>query len=112
MVRRVTRDVIEGMTRAIVAVSQPECVILFGSRARGDAGAESDVDFIVVTKGPFERRGQRREELARIRRALAPFRVPTDILVYTEQERDKWRGSTNHVLGRSERDGTVLYERS
>ena len=44
----VTEHLIREMVEAIVAKAHPERVILFGSRAHGDAGEASDVDFIVV----------------------------------------------------------------
>ncbi|MEN8447784.1 MAG: nucleotidyltransferase domain-containing protein, partial [Cyanobacteria bacterium J06555_13] len=36
------------MTQAIVEAVAPEQVILFGSRARGTASADSDIDFLVI----------------------------------------------------------------
>ena len=36
------------MTRAVVETVNPEQVLVFGSHARGDATAESDVDLLVV----------------------------------------------------------------
>jgi len=41
---RVTDDLLDHMVRAIVDEVDPEQVILFGSRARGDARDDSDVD--------------------------------------------------------------------
>ena len=41
------------MVKTIVDEVDPEQVILFGSRARGDAAADSDVDFVVVEAAPF-----------------------------------------------------------
>ncbi len=38
---------------------QLERLILFGSRARGDGDAESDIDVMVVLKGPIDRRSER-----------------------------------------------------
>lgn len=38
---------VEEIARRIVARFDPRRVILFGSRARGDQGAESDVDLFV-----------------------------------------------------------------
>ncbi|MFM7289713.1 MAG: nucleotidyltransferase domain-containing protein, partial [Planctomycetia bacterium] len=38
------------MTRAVVAAVHPEQVLVFGSHARGDATADSDVDLLVVEK--------------------------------------------------------------
>ncbi len=49
----VTDEVLDAMVRAIVDAVDPEQVWLFGSRARGQAGPESDVDLLVVEREPF-----------------------------------------------------------
>ena len=108
---RVDEALLEGMVQAIVDVADPEQVILFGSRARGDAGVDSDVDLVVVEAEPFGPGRDRRAEAARLWRALAGFRVPKDILVYSRDEVDYWRDSLNNVLARALREGRVLYER-
>ena len=99
------------MTATIVEAADPEQVILFGSRARGDADAGSDVDLVVVEAEPFGPGRDCGAEETRIWRALAKFHVPKDILVYSQDEADRWRGSCNHVLARALREGRVLYER-
>ena len=99
------------MVRAIVEEVDPEQIILFGSRARGDATAESDFDSIVVEAGPFGDRRSRHAEEVRLYRALAGFDADADILVYCRDEVDYWRDSLNHVLGRALREGKVLHER-
>ena len=99
------------MTATIVETADPEQVILFGSCARGDAEAGSDVDLVVVEAEPFGSGRDRGAEETRIWRALAKFHVPKDILVYSQDEADRWRGSRNHVLARALREGRVLYER-
>lgn len=108
----VTEEVLEAMARAIVQAVHPERIVLFGSRASDRACPESDVDLLVVEREPFGPGRQRREELSRIRRSLAAFHIPKDILVYSTEEIDKWRWSTNHVIAESLRNGRVLYERS
>jgi predicted nucleotidyltransferase len=47
--------------RRLVEAYQPECVYLFGSVARGDAGPDSDYDLLVVVPddAPPERRRSR-----------------------------------------------------
>ena len=42
------QKVIEEMTRRLVEFYQPVRIYLFGSEARGDAGPDSDLDFLVV----------------------------------------------------------------
>ena len=49
----VTDALLDQMVQAIVAEVDPEQVILFGSRARGDAREDSDVDLVVVEAEPF-----------------------------------------------------------
>ena len=102
---------LERMVQVIVEEVDPERVILFGSRARGDAAADSDVDLIVVESAPFGADRNRDFEETRLWRALASFHVPKDILVFSRDEVDYWHDSLNHVLARALREGTVLYER-
>ena len=106
-----TRTLLDGVTRALVREVKPEMVILFGSLAAGTAGPDSDLDLLVVEREPFGPRRNRRRELARIRRALSPFRVPKDILVYSADEVERWRNSINHIVARILREGKLLYER-
>ncbi len=108
---RVDDELLRRMTAAIVETADPERVILFGSRARGDAGAASDIDLVVVEAKPFGPGRDRGVEETRLWRALAKFHVPKDILVYSLDEVERWRGSLNHVLARALREGKVLYER-
>ena len=107
----VTDALLDQMVQAIVAEVDPEQVILFGSRARGDAREDSDVDLVVVEAEPFGPERSRRQELVRLYHALVEFPVSTDILVYSHDDVDYWRDSLNHVLARALREGKVLYER-
>ena len=107
----VTDGLLGEMVQAIVDEVDPEQVILFGSRARGDEREHSDIDLIVVEAEPFGPERSRHKELVRLYHALAGFRVPADVLVYSHDDLDYWRDSLNHVLARALREGKVLYER-
>ncbi len=109
--KSIDEDVLREMVDTIVDEVDPESVILFGSRARGDAKEDSDVDFVVVESSPFGSGRDRRNEETRLWRALAGFAVSKDILVYSSDEVDYWRDSINNVLARALREGRVLYER-
>ena len=106
----VTDALLGRMVRAIVDEVAPEQVILFGSRGRDDARESSDVDLIVVEAEPFGPGRSRHKELVRLYHAVAGFRVPADILVYSHEDVAYWCDSLNHVLVRALREGKVLYE--
>jgi uncharacterized protein len=107
-----TQDLIHEMTQVIVREVDPTKVILFGSWARGTATTDSDVDLLIVERESFGPLRSRRQEATRIWRCLAGFRVPKDILVYTEDELNQKKDSVNHVLAQALREGKVLYESS
>ena len=92
-----------------VAITSPEAIILFGSRARGDAGADSDVDLLIIEREPFGLGRSRIREAARLYQALGDMPVSKDLLLYTRAEAERWRGSLNHVVARAFREGRVLY---
>ena len=84
----------------------PEAIWLFGSHARGDAGPDSDLDFLVVvaeSAEPRYRRAQRAHGL------LSRVAMPKDVIVMTRAEWDRERqvkvSLANTVLG----EGRKLY---
>lgn len=100
------------MTQAVVDAVEPEQVILFGSRARGTAHANSDIDLLIIKSKEFGPGHGRRQESAKVSWALSEFGVPTDILMYHSDEIDEWKNSPNHVIYQALTEGQVLYERS
>lgn len=95
------------MVDRIVAGFHPLRVILFGSHARGEAGADSDVDLLVVLPSITDKR---RVTVA-IRRALADMPVAKDIVVATLEEIAHRGGLVGTVLRPALREGEILYER-
>jgi len=106
-----TQEMIEEMVKAIVDEVNPVQIILFGSQVSGNTTPDSDVDLLVVDDQPFGPQRSRHNQIKRIRRSLSPYRIPKDILVYSQNEVDKWRNSINHIIARSLREGKVIYER-
>ena len=66
---------------AIVREVDPDQVILFGSRARGDQRENSDVDLVVVEAERFGPEQSRHQEMVRLYHILAGFPVAADVLV-------------------------------
>jgi predicted nucleotidyltransferase len=104
-------DLLLQMVNVIVKERSPEAIILFGSRARGDARADSDVDLLVIEKEPFSPQRSRRKELARLQMALRNLPFSKDILLYSRDEFEHWRHSLNHLAGRAGREGRLLHGR-
>ena len=74
---------LQQMVETIVREVSPETIILFGSRARGDARSDSDVDLLVVETEPFSPQRSRRKEAARLYMALRGLEISKDILLYS-----------------------------
>ena len=108
---QVTEELLKEMTDIIVREVDPRKVILFGSHARGEAGPDSDLDFLVVEDGPFGAERSRRAEMVRLWRILEEYRIAMDFLVFTPEEVEKWKTARNHVVAHAVREGKVLYER-
>ena len=108
----VTTAILHRIVRTIVDEVDPEQVVLFGSRARGDARPDSDVDLLVVESEPFGAGRSRHSEMLRLDRALAATPVAKDVLVYSREEMERWRDSLNHVAARALREGRVLYDKA
>lgn len=99
------------MVDVIVRERSPEAIILFGSRARGDARADSDVDLLVIETEPFSPQRSRRKEVAHLQMALRELPLSKDILLYSRDEFEHWRNSLNHLAGRAGREGRLLHGR-
>lgn len=84
---------------------------VFGSRARGDARTDSDIDLIVIEAEPFGPGRDKHTKAVRLLRALSGIEAAVDILVYSRDEVDYWRDSLNNVLARALREGKLVYER-
>ena len=101
---RVDEALLQRMTAALVEAADPEQVILFGSRARGDAGPESDVDLIVVEAEPF---GPERDRFAwRKRGCAARFPVSTSPWTSSSSAAMTWiTGATRSTMCSPARSG-------
>lgn len=108
----ITESNLQEMVNVIVQALDPKQIVLFGSYARGTAKPESDVDILIVQDRPFDAENSRRRQMVKISRLLAHEPSSHDILIFSPQEIDHWRGTKNHVIARAFREGRVLYERS
>lgn len=105
-------SLIREMVDTIVREANPDTVILFGSRARGDARPDSDVDLLIVEPEPFSSQRSRRQETARLYLALRRLARPKDLLLYGRDEFERLKDSAHPIVGRALREGKVLHQRT
>lgn len=90
----------------LVHTFEPEIAYVFGSQARGDTTADSDVDLMLVVTSSDEP-SYRMAQAAY--RAISPRSLPIDILIWTREEFDRRRPNPATLPGTIVREGKVLY---
>src|SRR5438045_67375 len=99
---------IDEVLQRLIRSFDPIKIILFGSRARGDAGPDSDLDLLIVMPDGTDRH---RVAVA-MRREVADILLPMDLVVTTPQQvRDRGHIMSS-VLHPALAEGTVLHERA
>lgn len=98
-------EVLRHITDTIVQQFHPRRIILFGSRARGEAQPDSDYDVLVEmdTALPFHLR------MTRVYEAFGMRPWSMDVLVFTPSEVEEERAKVYSVVKIAEREGKLLY---
>ncbi len=96
------------MTDTLVREFDPVRVILFGSRARGDARLDSDADLLVVVS---EHLGSPDDTEVAMLAALSRADMAKDIVALTPGEAEERRRYPWDFVHAAFREGRVLYER-
>ena len=94
------------IVRRIVATVHPHKIVLFGSRARGEARLGSDIDLLVITDSDEPRHRRPR----RLYGALRDIMLPMDIVVYTPEEVEEWSQVRQAFVTYAVREGRALYD--
>ena len=98
---------LDEVTRKIVERFDPKRIVLFGSRARGEARSDSDLDLFVEMETD-RRPPERAVEVASI---FGLRTWPLDVVVYTPAEVERLRHVQGTLLSVIEAEGRLLYER-
>jgi uncharacterized protein len=93
--------------RRIAAAAPGAKVVLFGSRARGEERADSDLDLLVIEP---EEGINSLAETARLYRELRDLKVALDVIVVSSKHMEEWGDLKGSVLNDALREGRVLVD--
>jgi predicted nucleotidyltransferase len=103
------QPLIEDRLASVAALPEVWALVLFGSRSRGKAHLNSDLDLVVVVRGALTPELER-QVWRRIRALLLPaLPVDLDLVIVEAAAAEKLSGSRWHVLGHAYREGVVVY---
>ena len=77
-----TDPMVDKVVKVIAEAIRPEKIILFGSRAKGDAEPDSDIDLVIIYSGPKTKRELKLE----IHGLFERYDFSMDLFVLTPQE--------------------------
>ena len=93
-----------------IAAAIPEAQVrLFGSRAKGTARLDSDVDLLITVPDAWLKTHDRVRVLGALGRQYSSHRLPLDLLLYSQSEvsqRQQYRGA---VTTRAYEEGILLH---
>lgn len=100
--------VLADVKRSIHSFLPGASIILFGSRARGEASAYSDVDLLIVTDKDMDSRSKLGYE-KNIRQQLTyDFETPFDIILQTRNEWAEKKQLLGHIVYYATKEGIPL----
>lgn len=99
-----TFDIIKNFSKELF----PDCrVLLFGSRARLDNSDNSDYDFMIITKDTIDIQ-QKRFYKSLLRKRLAKYKIPADIIIQSESEIIVKKQITGHIVREIIKEGVAI----
>lgn len=101
----ISDPMIERAIQAIAEAIHPQRIILFGSRARGTARPDSDLDLVIIYGGEKSKRQIKLD----IHRLLEPASFPLDLFVLSPEEMRRQRHVANTLAREISERGITVY---
>jgi hypothetical protein len=98
-----------GALQRLCALPELKAVVAFGSRGRGDASGDSDLDLAVIAKESQLSPEAKLQLWTRCREAMGVVPVGCDLIVQGIADAARLSQSRWHVMGDVAREGRVLY---
>ncbi len=100
-------SILKNLVDTLVREIEPDRIILFGSRARGESADRSDYDLCVLKTGVTHRR-----DLAKkIYRLLYDLNAPVDVIVETPERFAQLKHKRHLIYKTIAVEGQVIYEK-
>lgn len=98
-------SMLQEIVRRVVACTDPDTIILFGSGARGEMGSNSDIDLLVIKKGTFDA-GALTEE---VYMQLIGIGQAVDVVIVSAADAERYRNSPYLVIYPALQQGREVY---
>ena len=103
----VDKNILNEIVYRIVNNYHPDKLLLYGSQASGTEQENSDVDLLIIKNNKLPRHKRSRE----VKPFLRGIKFPIDIIVYTQEEIEKWQNVKNSFIYNVLISCEILYER-
>jgi predicted nucleotidyltransferase len=100
--------IVREIVRRVVEVAEPDKVILFGSAARGEMGPDSDLDFLVIKSGDYNRSKLEGDLYA----AMNGVGLAADFILVTPQQVERYKHSRSLIIYPALNEGVEVYDHS
>ena len=101
----VDETLVAEIVHRVLAVAQPDRIILFGSTATGHMTKDSDIDLLVVEPSP----ANTRERSVEIREAVGNIGYPVDIIVMRTERFERTKRVIGGIAYPANKYGRVIY---
>jgi predicted nucleotidyltransferase len=101
----ISDPIVERAVQVIAEAIHPQKIILFGSRARGTARPDSDLDLVIIYGGEKSKRQIKLD----IHRLLEPASFPLDLFVLSPDEMRRQRHVANTLAREVSERGVTVY---
>ncbi|MBM3436650.1 MAG: nucleotidyltransferase domain-containing protein [Bacteroidetes bacterium] len=88
---------LDQIKRVAIRVIPDSTLYLFGSRAKSNFDTNSDFDILIVTQTNYSLK-EKAELKSKIRKSLAALRIPVDILINSQAERNVNQSLHGHII--------------
>lgn len=96
---------VQAVAQRIADAIQPERIVIFGSQGNGQAGPDSDIDLLLIYKGPLSKRDVK---LA-VRRLFPRPEFSLDLFVLSPEEYERQRSVPSTLGHLVSREGIVCH---